>query len=137
MQDIYNVTKDSYTYNSLLKGRDTIWDQFILTFFQLIECTFPLFPLSLCSPTVGMEDNPLNPVTRNHAIPIIYVAKGDSKEKRGFGVDVRHKHFLEMCEHVRTVIIVLLLMANRRVFPEELETDCSKGDRSIDPNLKC
>lgn len=84
-----------------------------------------------------MEDNPLNPVTRNHAIPIIYVAKGESKEKRGFGVDVHHKHFLEMCEHVMTVIIVVLLMANRRVFPEKLETDCSKGDRSIDPNLKC
>lgn len=86
-----------------------------------------------------MEDNPLNPVTRNHAIPIIYVAKGESKErkKKALALTSISKHFLEMWEHVMTVIIVVLIMANRRVFGEKLETDCSKGDRSIDPNLKC
>lgn len=87
-----------------------------------------------------MEDNPLNPVTRNHAIPIIYVAKGESKErgkKKALVSASITKHFLEMWEHVMTVIIVALIMAHRRPFGEKWETDCSKGDRSIDPNLKC
>ncbi len=43
--------------------------------------------------------------------------------------------FLQTWEHMITVIVVVF-MANRRVFRGKLETDCSKSDRSIDLNLE-
>ncbi len=57
------------------------------------------------------------------------------KRKKAFVLTSIIMHFLQTWEHVITVIIVVF-MANRRVFQEKLETDCSKGDRSIDLNLE-
>lgn len=63
--------------------------------------SFPILPISL-RPAVELEGNPLNPVTRNRAIPIICVPEGVSKEKKGFWADIHH-HTLSpdvgTCDH--------------------------------------
>lgn len=63
--------------------------------------SLPILTISL-RPVVELGDNPLNPVTRNQAIPIIYVPEGVSKEKKGFCVDIHH-HALSpdvgTCDH--------------------------------------